>query len=246
MFLKVEGIHTYYGTSHILFGVTLEVSEGMAVALLGRNGAGKTTTLRSIMGLVPPRTGQIIFLDQNITNQPVHRIAQMGMSYVPEDRMIFPDLTVWENLSLGLHPKRKGKYTIEMAFQIFPILEKLKNRPGGMTSGGEQQMLAIARSLMTNPKLLLLDEPLEGLSPLVVQELGNRIKHLKENEGLTILLCEQNMVFASELCDTVYIIDKGLIQFHGSTAEFIHNKDIREKFLLVRGTGRGRQKDPAV
>lgn len=243
MLLKVDGIHTYYGTSHILFGVSLEVEEGTAVALLGRNGAGKTTTLRSIMGLAPPRQGRIIFLDTDITGQSVHRIAQVGMGYVPEDRMIFPDLTVWENLTLGLHPKRKGKYTIEMAYQIFPILEKMRNRLGGMTSGGEQQMLTIARSLMTNPKLLLLDEPLEGLGPLIVRELGDRIRYLKDEESLTILLCEQNVRFATELCSRIYIIDKGFIRFKGTTEEFNKDKEVREKFLLVYGTGRRKQKN---
>jgi len=243
MLLKVEGIHTYYGTSHILFGVSLEVEEGTAVALLGRNGAGKTTTLRSIMGLAPPRQGRIIFLDTDITGQPVHRIAQIGMGYVPEDRMIFPDLTVWENLTLGLQPKRKGKYTIEMAYQIFPILEKMRDRQGAMTSGGEQQMLTIARSLMTNPKLLLLDEPLEGLGPLIVRELGDRIRYLKDEENLTILLCEQNVRFATELCTRIYIIDKGFIRFKGTTEEFNKDKEVREKFLLVYGTGRRKQQN---
>jgi len=243
MLLKVEGIHTYYGTSHILFGVSLEVEEGTAVALLGRNGAGKTTTLRSIMGLAPPRQGRIIFLDTDITGQPVHRIAQIGMGYVPEDRMIFPDLTVWENLTLGLQPKRKGKYTIETAYQIFPILEKMRHRLGGMTSGGEQQMLTIARSLMTNPKLLLLDEPLEGLGPLIVRELGDRIRYLKDEESLTILLCEQNVRFATELCTRIYIIDKGFIRFKGTTEEFNKDEEVREKFLLVYGTGRRKQQN---
>jgi len=238
MFLKVEEIHTYYGTSHILFGVSLEVEEGKAIALLGRNGAGKTTTLRSIMGLTPPKEGRVTFLSKDITAWPVHRISQMGMGYVPEDRMIFPDLTVWENLSLGLHPKRPGKFTIEMAFEIFPVLEKMKDRPGGMISGGEQQMLTIARSLLTDPQLVLLDEPLEGLGPLVVQELWKRIKELKEQQGLTILLCEQNVGFATDLCGWVYIIDKGSIKFQGSTEEFNKSEDIRERHLLVHGSAR--------
>jgi branched-chain amino acid transport system ATP-binding protein len=235
MLLRVEEIHTYYGTSHILFGVSLEVEEGRAVALLGRNGAGKTTTLRSIMGLTPPKKGRVLFSNNEITREPVYRVSRMGIGYVPEDRMIFPDLTVWENLSLGIHPQRRGKYTIEMAYRFFPVLEKMKDRPAGMTSGGEQQMLAIARSLMTNPKLFLLDEPLEGLSPIVIQELSKSIKHLKDEEGLTILLCEQNVAFATELCSRVYIIEKGVIRFQGSTEDFKMNAHVREQFLLVRG-----------
>lgn len=139
MLLRLEEIHTYYTTSHILFGITLEVAEGKAVALLGRNGAGKTTTLRSIMGLTPARQGKVIFLDKEITRQPVYLISRMGIGYVPEDRMIFPDLTVWENLSLGMNRQIKGKYTIETAYRIFPILEKMKNRPAGMTSGGNNK-----------------------------------------------------------------------------------------------------------
>lgn len=238
MLLTTEGIHTFYGTSHILFGVSLEVKEGTAVALLGRNGAGKTTTLRTIMGLNPPKKGRIIFMDKDITGLPVHRISQMGIGFVPEDRMIFPDLMVWENLSLGIRPKGKGRYTLETAYQIFPILERLKDRPAGMTSGGEQQMLSIARSLMTDPKLLLLDEPLEGLGPMIVQELGDRIRYLKEKEGLTILLSEQNVSFATTLCSWVYIIEKGIVRFQGSTEEFKTNREVRERFLIVRGTGR--------
>jgi branched-chain amino acid transport system ATP-binding protein len=238
MFLKVDEIHTYYGTSHILFGVSLEVEQGKAVALIGRNGAGKTTTLRSIMGLTPAKQGRITFLSKDITAWPAYRISQMGIGYVPEDRMIFPDLTVWENLSLGLHPKRRGRFTFEMVFEIFPILERMKDRPGGMTSGGEQQMLTVARTLMTNPKLLLLDEPVEGLAPLVVQEFVRRIKELKEQQGLTILLSEQNVRAAADLCNWIYIIEKGVIRFKGSTEEFRENEEIRERYLLVHGSAR--------
>ena len=243
MFLNVDEIHTFYGTSHILFGVSLEIEKGKSVALLGRNGAGKTTTLRSIMGLTPPKEGKIIFLDKNITAWATHRISQRGIGYVPEDRMIFPDLTVWENLSLGLQPKKEGKFSIDTAYQIFPILEKMKDRLGGMTSGGEQQMLTIARTLMTNPKLILLDEPLEGLAPLVVKELSSRIKELKDQQGLTILLSEQNVGFATELCSLIYIIDKGSIRFRGTTEEFNKNEQVREKFLLVHGKGRKKRKN---
>lgn len=245
MILQVDGIHTYYGTSHILFGVSLEVEEGEAVALLGRNGAGKTSTLRSIMGLTPPRKGKVIFMEKDISRTPVHLISRMGLGYVPENRMIFPDLTVAENLMIGEYSKRKGPFSIESAFEIFPRLEEMRHRPGGMMSGGEQQMLAVARSLMINPRILLLDEPLEGLSPMVVQELGSAIKRLKDQGTLSIMLCEQNIGFALELCDHVYIIDKGTIKYHGVTEEFRHNQEIQDRYLAVHGGNRRRSRHPA-
>jgi len=245
MILNVESIHTYYGTSHILFGVSLEMEEGEALALLGRNGAGKTTTLRSIMGLTPPRQGKISFMGTEISRTPVHQISRMGMGYVPENRMIFPDLTVLENLMIGVDQKRPGSFTIDSAYEIFPRLKEMKNRPGGMMSGGEQQMLAVARTLMINPKILLLDEPLEGLSPMVVRERGAAIKRLKEERKLSILLCEQNVGFAMELCNRVYVVDKGSIRFHGSIAEFRDNKDIQHQYLAVQGGGTGRQRRPS-
>ena len=241
--LKVEDIHTYYGSSHILFGVSLDVPEGRAIALLGRNGAGKTTTLRSILGLTSPRKGKVHFLGTEITRMPVHRIARMGMGYVPENRMIFPDLTVWENLSLGVCPQRQGKWSLETAYKIFPVLEKMKYRPAGMTSGGEQQMLTIARSIMMNPVMLLLDEPLEGLSPVVVQVLKRTIRYLKD-EGLNIMLCEHNVAFALDLCDWIYIIEKGNIRFQGPAQVFEKNPEIREKYLVVRGRARDKDKPP--
>lgn len=242
MILRVESIHTYYGTSHILFGVSLEMEEGEAVALLGRNGAGKTTSLRSIMGLTPPREGKVLFMGTDISRKPVHVISRMGMGYVPENRMIFPDLTVRENLMIGVDPKQSGSFTIDSAFHMFPRLKEMKGRPGGMMSGGEQQMLAIARSLMINPKILLLDEPLEGLSPMVVQEVGTAVKRLKEERLLSILLCEQNVGFAMELCSRVYIIDKGTIKFEGSTSEFRDNQDIQHRYLAVHGGGSRRRR----
>lgn len=245
MFLKVEEIHTYYGTSHILFGVSLEVNEGEAVALLGRNGAGKTTTLRSIMGLTPPRQGKVFFRDNDISRVPVHTISRMGVGFVPENRMIFPDLTVLENLMIGVHASRPGPFKIESAFEIFPRLETMKNRPGGLMSGGEQQMLAVARSLMINPKILLLDEPLEGLSPIVVQEVGRSIQRLKDERSLSILLSEQNVGFALLLCERVYIIDKGVIQFHDKTEQLKNNEEILRRYLTVQGEGRGRRRRPS-
>lgn len=244
MILNVQSVHTYYGTSHILFGVSLEMAEGEALALLGRNGAGKTTTLRSIMGLTPPRQGKVFFMGTDISRTPVHVISRMGMGYVPENRMIFPDLTVLENLMIGVDPKRPGSFSIYSAFEIFPRLKEMKNRPGGMMSGGEQQMLAVARTLVINPRILLLDEPLEGLSPMVVQELGTAIKRLREERRLSILLCEQNVGFAMELCDRVYIVDKGAIRFHGSVAEFRENTEIQHRYLAVEGGGSRRRQKP--
>lgn len=245
MILQVDRIHTYYGTSHILFGVSLEMKEGEAVALLGRNGAGKTTTLRSIMGLTPPREGKVIFLGKDVCRTPVHLISQMGLGYVPENRMIFPDLTVLENLMIGVTSKRKGRFDIQSAFEMFPRLKEMKNRPGGMMSGGEQQMLAVARSLMINPRVLLLDEPLEGLSPMVVQELGTAIKNLKDQGGLSILLSEQNVGFALVLCDHVYVIDKGEIKFHGPVEEFRTNLEIQHRYLAVHGGSRKKSRLPS-
>jgi branched-chain amino acid transport system ATP-binding protein len=245
MILQVDGIHTYYGTSHILFGVSLEMEEGEAVALLGRNGAGKTSTLRSIMGLTPPRKGKVFVMEKDISRTPVHLISRMGVGYVPENRMIFPDLTVLENLMIGEYSRRQGPFGIQSAFEIFPRLAEMKNRPGGMMSGGEQQMLAVARSLMINPRILLLDEPLEGLSPMVVQEVGSAIARLREKGSLSILLCEQNIGFALKLCDHVYIIDKGMIKYHGMTEEFKDNQEIQERYLAVHGGSRGRSRRPS-
>lgn len=245
MILQVDRVHTYYGTSHILFGISLEMREGEAVALLGRNGAGKTTTLRSIMGLTPPREGKVFFMGKDISRVPVHLISRMGLGYVPENRMIFPDLTVAENLMMGVNTGRKGRFDIQSAFEIFPRLKEMKNRLGGMMSGGEQQMLAVARSLMINPLVLLLDEPLEGLSPMVVQELGSAIKNLKDRGDLSILLSEQNVAFALELCDHVYVIDKGEIKFHGPTEEFSNNSDIQQRYLAVHGGSRKKSGIPS-
>lgn len=241
--LSVQGIHTYYGTSHILFGVSIDIEEGEAVALLGRNGAGKSTTLRSIIGLTRPKEGRIIFDGQDITGWDTHRIAQTGIAYVPEDRQIFSALTVYENLDLGINRKHPGRFGIKTASEIFPVLGTMLDRSATMISGGEQQMLSIARSLMMDPKLLLLDEPLEGLSPIVVNELGNKIKELKK-QGITILLTEQNIRFAMDLCDKAYVIDKGTLKYQGSIEEFRQNKDVQERYLHVSGaSGRGRYAD---
>lgn len=234
MILEVQDIHTYYGMSRILFGVSLEVGEGEVVCLLGRNGVGKTTTLRSIMGLTPPSEGRIKLKGEDITGEHPFYIAKLGVGYVPEDRKIFPDLTVKENLEVA---KKKGvssggEWTADRVFELFPLLKSLMNRKGGYLSGGEQQMLTIARTLMGNPDILLLDEPSEGLSPLVISDLGRQIEQLK-TEKMTILLSEQNTKFSMKLSDRIYILEKGRIRFMGSTEELERNEQIRQEYLGV-------------
>ena len=235
MILTVRDLYTSYGLSQILFGVSLEVNAGECVALLGRNGVGKTTTLRSIMGLTPPRQGQVVYKDREITGMPAYRVARLGMGFVPEDRRIFPDLSVRENLDVARKPPaspHRTVWTIERVYAIFPILAQLDARKGGYLSGGEQQMLTIGRTLMGNPDLLLLDEPSEGLAPLVVRDLGRQIQRLKE-EGLTILLCEQNTKFATALSDRAYILEKGHVRFAGTMAELQDNEDVRRQYLAL-------------
>ena len=235
MILTVRDLYTSYGLSQILFGVSLEVNAGECVALLGRNGVGKTTTLRSIMGLTPPRQGQVVYKDRDITGLPAYRVAKLGMGFVPEDRRIFPDLSVRENLDVARKPPASPHgtvWTIERVYAIFPILAQLDARKGGYLSGGEQQMLTIGRTLMGNPDLLLLDEPSEGLAPLVVRDLGQQIQQLKE-EGLTILLCEQNTKFATALSDRAYILEKGHVRFAGTITELQDNEDVRRQYLAL-------------
>lgn len=228
--LEVKDIHTYYGMSHILFGVSLTVAPGEVVCLLGRNGAGKTTTLRSIMGLTPPRQGSIKFKGEEIVGKKPYMLARQGMGYVPDDRRIFADLTVGENLEIA---ERKGEeWNKARVFQLFPALKDIESRRGGYLSGGEQQMLTIARALMGNPEFLLLDEPTEGLAPLMVKALEEQIRKLRE-EGLTILLAEQNVRSALRLSDRGYIIDNGVIRYQGSIKELRENEEIRKRFLLV-------------
>ena len=229
--LEVWDIHTYYGQSHILFGVSLEVTAGEVVCLLGRNGAGKTTTLRSIMGLTPPRSGRIRFRGEEIAGKPSHVLARKGLGYVPEDRRIFPDLTVVENLEIA-RKSGQGDWTPDRVFSLFPQLEGFKSRKGSTLSGGEQQMLTIARTLMGNPALMLLDEPCEGLAPVVMETLLEQLKGLKK-QGLTILLSEQNLAFATELADRVYIIDKGQICYQGAVQAFQANEQVRNDYLAV-------------
>ena len=235
MILKVEGINTYYETSHILFDVSLSVDRGEIVCLLGRNGAGKTTTMRSIMGLTPPKTGTVRFNGEELRGRPPDYIARKGMGYVPDNRLIFPDLTILENLELGIKiPKNlQGEpWTLEKIYELFPILAERKHQLGGTLSGGEQQMLTVGRTLMGNPELILLDEPVEGLAPLVVKELGRQILKIKKM-GQTILFSEQNVNFATLTSDRAYVIDKGMIQYQGSIEELSANEEIKKKYLMI-------------
>jgi branched-chain amino acid transport system ATP-binding protein len=229
--LQVEEIHTAYGLSRVLFGVSLQVAPGECVCLLGRNGVGKTTTMRSIMGLTPPSSGRIVWKGREITRAAPFSAAALGIGFVPEDRRIFADLTVWENLDVAARA-RPGGFTTERVFDLFPALRQLSNRAGGFLSGGEQQMLTIARTLMGNPELLLLDEPSEGLAPLVVDHLQVQIGRLKA-EGLTILLAEQNVEFSLNLADRVYVLEKGHIRYEGSAREFRDNVAIRQQYLAL-------------
>jgi branched-chain amino acid transport system ATP-binding protein len=227
--LQVEEIHTAYGLSRVLFGVSLEIRPGECVCLLGRNGVGKSTTMRSIMGLTPPQTGRVRWKGTDITGWEPYRVARAGLGFVPEDRRIFADLTVWENLDVAT---RSGQWTTERVFDLFPKLRELAGRNGGYLSGGEQQMLTIARTLMGNPELLLLDEPSEGLAPLVVDHLRDQIARLKR-EGLTILLAEQNVEFSLALAERVYVLEKGSIRFSGPAAQLRDDERLRHDLLAL-------------
>jgi branched-chain amino acid transport system ATP-binding protein len=235
MILAVEDVYTSYGLSQILFGVSLHVDAGECVCLLGRNGVGKTTTLRSIMGLTAPARGTVHYNGREITGKPAFRIAQLGIGFVPEDRRIFPDLSVRGNLEVASKPsasRRAREWTVERVYELFPILDRLDGRMGGHLSGGEQQMLTIGRTLMGNPELLLLDEPSEGLAPLIVRDLGRQIRRLKD-EGLTILLCEQNARFAAQLSDRAYVLEKGQVRFSGTIADLHENEEVRRRHLAL-------------
>jgi len=231
--LEVDGINTFYGLSHILFDVSFKIKKSETICLLGRNGVGKSTTLKSIMGLTPPRTGRIRFGGQDITNLRTHRIAHLGVGYVPEDRIIFPDLTVQENLEMGIKPGHKGgNWSFDRIYQIFPILKERENQSGGTLSGGEQQMLTIARTLMGNPILLLLDEPSEGLAPLIIREVYKQVNLLKES-GITILLCEQKCDLGLAMANSAYILEKGNICWNGACIELQSQPNIIKQFLGV-------------
>ena len=237
--LKVQGLNAWYGAAQILFDVDLQVGRGEVVALMGRNGAGKSTTLKAIMGLLARRRGQISFLGRDVSRADPHEIARAGLGYVPEDRRIFSDLTVMENLAVGRQPARRWpdgsaapSWTPEALFQLFPNLGEMPNRPGGRISGGEQQMLTVARTLMGNPLLVLLDEPSEGVAPLIVEQMAQMILTLKA-QGVSILLCEQNMHFAELVCDRAYVLEKGQIRHQSSMAELAADDDVRRAYLSM-------------
>ena len=232
--LEVSGIHSFYGQAHILFDVSLDVRAGEVVVLLGRNGAGKSTTLKSIAGLVRPREGSVRFMGEAIERKQSFEIARRGLGYVPEERRIFTELTVLENLEVGRQPARTGvpSWNFEKIGKLFPNLAEMPDRPGGRMSGGEQQMLTIARTLMGNPLCILLDEPSEGVAPVIVDQMAGAIAELKR-QGVAVLLSEQNLHFAQEVGDRAYIIEKGRIRFQGSMDELRANDEVRAQYLAV-------------
>jgi branched-chain amino acid transport system ATP-binding protein len=235
MLLEIKDLNTFYGQSHILQGVFLEIDRREIVCLLGRNGVGKTTTLKSIIGLVKPRSGQVLFKGQDIAGLPTHTIAKLGVGYVPEDRRIFPTLTLRENLLMGIKPGRKGNgdgWTINKVYNYFPALQARDRQKGGHLSGGEQQMLTIARTLMGNPEVLLVDEPTEGLAPKIVETVEQVIQDIHQHD-VPILLVEQNMRVALRLAGRIYVISKGKIVFQGTGQELKEAHEVRQKYLEV-------------
>lgn len=232
--LEVADLHAGYGPAEILFGVSLALQRGEVAALMGRNGAGKSTTLKAIMGLLPPRKGSVRFRGQEIAGAAPFRIARLGLGYVPEDRRIFTDLTVFENLEVGRRPAGKGReaWTPERLFAVFPNLAEMRNRRASAMSGGEQQMLTIARTLMGNPDAVLLDEPSEGLAPVIVEQMAEAVLRMKA-EGIAVLLSEQNLDFAAAVSDRAYVIEKGSIRYQGSMEALENDERIREAYLTV-------------
>jgi len=230
--LRVEGLHTYYGHGHILQGVDLEVPPGRIAVLLGRNGVGKTTTLRSIIGLTPPRRGRVLLGEQDVAGWAPHRIVRVGVGYVPEGRMIFSDLTVVENMQVAQRVPAK-QWSLERLFTLFPSLAERRRSKGSQLSGGEQQMLAIARALVTDPRVMLLDEPSQGLAPLVVEELIRLLAHLRE-EGVSLLLVEQNLKLAAAVADVVYVMVKGQVVYQAPLARFwTEREEVKAKYLTL-------------
>ena len=231
--LEVSGLHAAYGLSKVLFGVNFTVEAGQCVSLIGRNGVGKTTTMRSVMALTPASDGKVVFEGRDITHLPTYQISNLGIGFVPEERRIFPDLTVWENLDIARRAGTSAEnWNEDRVFDLFPDLGGIRTRLGGVLSGGQQQMLTIARSLMGNPRLLLLDEPSEGLAPRVVENLLERVKQLKES-GLSIVLAEQNLKFVLALSDYCHIMEKGEIRYSGTPADLRANPQILETYLTV-------------
>jgi branched-chain amino acid transport system ATP-binding protein len=228
--LDVKNIHTYYGQSHILFDISLTVAKGEVVGLLGRNGAGKSTTMKSIMGLTPPKLGAISFNGEEITGTKPYLLFRKGIGYVPDDRRVFADLSVDDNLEI-VH-SRTSQWNKDRVYGLFPALQEIRTRRSGHLSGGEQQMLTIARALMGSPELLLLDEPTEGLAPLIVKDLEEQILRLKD-AGISILLSEQNIRSALKMISRAYVIDNGGIRFEGTVAELEANEEIKKKYLMV-------------
>jgi branched-chain amino acid transport system ATP-binding protein len=231
--LRLEDVNSYYGESHVLQGVSLEIAAGEVVCLLGRNGAGKTTTLRSIIGLTPPSRGTVTYKGAPIQGLSAHRIARLGIGFVPEDRRVFSGLTVEENLEVAQKamPEARRRWPLDKIYAQFPMLEEIRDRPGDHLSGGQQQMLVIARALVGEPELLLLDEPNEGLAPVIVQQIGALIEEL--SKATTILLTEQNVKFALKHAGRGYVIEKGVIRHHATTEEYRANPTILEKYLSV-------------
>jgi len=228
--LEVRGIHSYYGQSHILFDVSLSLRKGEVVGLLGRNGAGKTTTMKSVCGMLRPREGRLIFEGEDVTGRKPYEMVRRGICYVPDDRRVFADLTVDDNL--GIVHRRTGEWTRDRVYDLFPPLREITGRRAGYLSGGEKAMLALGRALMSAPKLLLLDEPTEGLAPLIVRALEEQILRLK-GEGISMLLSEQNLRSSLKLIDRAYIIDNGRIRFHGTVKELQDNEEIRRLHLMI-------------
>jgi branched-chain amino acid transport system ATP-binding protein len=232
--LRIESLNAFYGRAHILFDVSIEVRRGEVVALMGRNGAGKSTMMKAAMGLLEKKSGAIAFMGEDIAGLDAYRIARLGLGFVPEDRRIFTDLTVRENLEVGRQPPRPGlsAWTPDRLFSLFPNLGEMPDRPGGRMSGGEQQMLTVARTLMGNPRLVLLDEPSEGVAPLIVEQMANTILELKK-EGVAILLSEQNLRFAELVSDRAYVLEKGQIRYHGTMKELAENAEVRRAYLSL-------------
>jgi branched-chain amino acid transport system ATP-binding protein len=237
--LEAEGLAAWYGAAQILYDVALQVRRGEVVALMGRNGAGKSTTLKALMGMLAKRRGTIRFLGKDISHRETHEVSRMGLGFVPEDRRIFTDLTVTENLEVGRQPERRWPdgsaapvWTPQRLFKLFPNLGEMPHRPGGRMSGGEQQMLTVARTLMGNPYLVLLDEPSEGVAPVIVEQMAHMILELKA-QGVGILLSEQNMHFAELVSDRAYVLEKGQIRYQATMAELAANDEVRRAYLSV-------------